>query len=116
MDEQTKAAFSYATEVVKHLLTLATGVVALTITFTKDLNAKPTSAQVWLMESSWALLLLSIIFGLATMMALTGTIAKTTPLSASSIYGSNVRIPMGLQLLTFVLGMALAIGYGWSAV
>ncbi|MFD2451516.1 hypothetical protein [Ideonella paludis] len=76
MDEQTKTALSYATEVVKHLLTLSTGVIALTIIFTKDFNAKPTNAQVWSMKSSWGLLLASIVFGLATMMALAGTIAK----------------------------------------
>lgn len=116
MDEQTKAAFSYATEVVKHLLTLATGVVALSITFTKDLNSKPTNAQVWLLEASWALLLVSIVFGLLTLMALTGTIAKTSPIAANAIYGNNVRFPMSAQLLFFVIGMGLTILYGWSAV
>ena len=63
MDEQTKTAFLSASDTSKQLITLATGLLALEITFAKDVIVKLDAAAKCLVGASWVLLLLSVIAG-----------------------------------------------------
>jgi hypothetical protein len=116
MDDRAKAAFSTAVEVVKNVLTLSTGVLVLGMTFTKELSPNPTLTQVRILEASWCFLFLAMLFGVLTLMALTGTIGKTSQIAASSIYNRNIRIPMGIQFIFFLAGIALTVAYAMLAV
>lgn len=116
MDEHAKYAFTSATDICKQFITLATGVLALEVTFLKDIATKATNGDVWLLESSWVLLAISILFGLWTLMALTGTAAQPNPPQAKSVYGANIRLPMFLQTLSFLLGMVLSMAFGMVSI
>jgi hypothetical protein len=113
MDEQRKKAFDFAQETSKQLITLATGVIGLTITFGKDFVGSVHGFPRCLAVMSWALLLASVAFGLLTLMALTGSLepAAGDP-AAPSIRGGNVTVPAIIQVLLFFLGLLLAVLFG----
>jgi len=113
LDDQLKLAFQFASELTKQLITLATGILALSVTFTKDILKSVPARGRYALFISWILFLLSIIAGIITLAALTGSLA---PLRGPSRgLGSNVRIPSGIQIITFVLGTILLALYGYLA-
>lgn len=113
MDERIKKAFDFASDTTKQLITLATGVIALTITFSKDfLGTVPADAKgfaTW----AWFAYLFSILCGVWTLLALTGTLEST---AAPSIRGWNVRLPSILQILAFLAATLLTVLFGIRAI
>lgn len=118
MDETTreiaKMGVEFARDLAQQLITLSTGILALTITFTKDILNNASGSPTRLLKLSWIVYLISICFGIWTMMALTGTLA---PLASSGIQPSlainlNVRLPAALQVLSFLGGIILIIIFG----
>lgn len=105
MDEQTKYAFSSASDTSKQLITLSTALLALQLTFVKDITPPPFKMPVWLLEASWVCLFISVIAGVVTLMALTGSTAQQNPPNASAIYCSNIKIPTLVQVFSFLLGI-----------
>lgn len=105
-------------ELVKQLITLATGILALSITFTKDvLKAIPKSTR--LLKVAWLVYLFSIICGIWAMMAFTGmifgvAIDGVTDAVKNDRYGSSV-IPLSAQLLSFVIATACLIAFGFTS-
>lgn len=112
MDEQTKAAFTSASESSKQLITLATGLLALEITFAKDLIGHVDRTAKWLLGASWIVFLLSVIAGVWTLLALTGSLTSSTTLTARTISDTNVRVPAVLQILLFLGGLLLTVLFG----
>jgi hypothetical protein len=73
MDKNIEKAFDFAQDTTKQLITLATGVIALTITFLSDvIKTAPASSVTWL-HSAWVLYLVSIVFGILTLLNSQGT-------------------------------------------
>lgn len=108
LDEKTKKQFDFATDLVKQLITLSTGVLALTITFLHDIlgNAEaPTSLLV-----AWVLYVSSIPLGIVAMMALTAELTAEKP----SILSLFISIPASLQTLTFLAGTIAILVFGWG--
>ena len=73
---------------------------------------KLDAAAKCLIGASWVLLLLSVIAGVWTLLALTGSLAQTSAPTAQSIFGLNVRIPAILQILLFLGGLILTVWFG----
>jgi len=111
MNEHSAFAFSSAIDICKQMIVLTTGVLALEITFLKDLAPDPNGFSVGLLEASWMSLGLSALFGLWTLSSLTGTCAQETPPAAKDVYNSNIAIPMWLQWMAFLLGLALSVWF-----
>ena len=117
--------FTSTAELAKQLITLSTGILALSITFIKDI-LKNTNASIitWSLKVSWITYLLSITFGIWTMMALTGTIFEITCDATrkgcnpnflneySFPYDTNISFPLGFQILTFLLATIFLIVFG----
>jgi hypothetical protein len=112
MDEQTKAAFASASDTSKQLITLATGLLALEITFAKDILTKLDGTTKCLINVSWVFLLFSVIMGVWTLLAITGSLSQTTAPTQNTIMEGNVRIPAGLQILTFLGGLLFTVWFG----
>lgn len=112
MDDQAKAAFSSASDTSKQLITLATGLLALEITFAKDVIGSLGASAKYFIGISWVLLLLSVIAGVWTLLALTGSLAQQATPTSQSISGSNVRIPAILQILLFLGGLICTVWFG----
>lgn len=116
MDDQLKAAFASATDAVKGTLSLSTALLALSVTFMKDLNKHPTSAAVWTLEFSWIMLFVSAVLGVATLMAITGSLARTATLTGEALYSRNIRLPMTAHFLCFLTGVASTAAFGMLSV
>lgn len=115
MDEQRKKAFDFAQETSKQLITLATAIIGLTITFAKDFVGRVHGVPRVLAVISWTLFLISIGFGLLTLMALTGSLEENgsrTRHSAPSIRGKNITVPAMAQVVLFFLGLVTAVLFG----
>lgn len=114
--DRIEKAYDFLLESVKQLMALATGVIALTITFGKDfligVDKQSQGIALW----AWGALLFSIFFGLWCMFAMAGTLAshnvsdeKTSP------YRFNIEFPFGCQIVTFLIGMVLTVSFAVTA-
>ena len=115
MDEKDKKAFDFAADLTKQPITLVTGTLALTITFSKDfLQKTPASARLWALWA-WGVLLASVVFGIWTMMALTGSLGRVSS-GVPSVYGLNVKLPSAVQIVAFIIGLLLTVLFAGKSV
>jgi hypothetical protein len=122
---QTKA-FDFAADLTKQLITLSTGIVTLTLLLSKDfVGPRPLAV------AAWTAYLVSTVFGLWALMALTGTLAPVNKPGAAKRHagsttaddkeeeqfeiGGNVRAPSAMQILTFGLATVLTLAYVYVA-
>jgi hypothetical protein len=101
------ASFEYAKEAATQVLTLCTGVIALSATFAKELATGDRTTDRRLLWGSWILLLLSLLLGVGTLGAMAANLddAKAT----HSIWtGSIVVYALG-QFGLFILGIGVLI-------
>jgi hypothetical protein len=119
-----------AAETTKQIITLSTGVIALTVTFLEKILqpmaiAEPRTVH-WTMVAAWVLFGLAIVAGVGTLGAISGSLdamdRKQNNLPTSSIQdeaiatlasGNNVRIPARAMSLFFLAGMAFTIATGF---
>ncbi|SRR5258708_1461076 len=114
VDDQTKEAFKAASDTTKQIITLATGVMALEITFLKDVVTTLTAYGRVFILTSWVAFLLSILFGVLTLMALTGSLGSAIQPTPQSIKGTNVRIPAILEIVFFLVGLFSTVLFGFA--
>jgi hypothetical protein len=123
MNEREKKAFDFAADLTKQLITLSTGIVTITLLLSKDLVGPRVFALL-----AWTFYLLSTVFGLWALMALTGTLAPlkrkmkphaaVKPASSAATdtevpfeIGGNVRTPSALQIFAFGLATLFTLVY-----
>lgn len=116
MDEHARFAFASAAETSKQLLTLATGLLGLEITFVKEIFHDPTNLDVWILEASWVLLTGSLFAGLVTLMGLTGLSGKADPPRAAAIYTGSIRAFAAVQVLLFLVGVVLSVWFAMRGI
>jgi hypothetical protein len=112
MDEHARAAFDSAAEAAKQVITLATGILALEVTFANDILGTMTSMARVILGASWVLFLLSVAAGGCTLLALTGSLGQASPPAAQAINSPNITRPAIVQVICFLLGLALTIWFG----
>jgi len=112
MDEQTRAAFNSASDTSKQLIALATGLLALEITFAKELIVRLDATSKCLVGISWVLLLSSVMAGIWMLLAITGSLCRASNITPDTVYGSNIRIPAFLQIALFVGGLFVTVWFG----
>ncbi len=115
MEESAKKAFDFAGDLTKQLITLSTGVIALTVSFLKGATDGVSNVAQVLLASAWGFYLLSIVFGIATLMALTGRLERHGD-GEASIYSKSIRVFSGVQVGSFLVAIALTIAFGALAV
>jgi hypothetical protein len=108
--------FDSASDLAKQLIVVSTGVLGLSITFLKDVVKVNPEVKVGFLISSWFLYLLSIIFGFATLMAVTGSIWNLLEDQNGTPVVSKIRLLAGLQIGLFLVGTLCLIAYGMGAV
>jgi hypothetical protein len=114
MTDKVKKAFDFAQDTTKQLLTLATGIVTVTIAFSNVFTATPiTSSAKRCLMFSWLAFLMSVCFCILTLMALTGSLQNAEE-QPKGIYEKNITIPSVLQIITFLLGLILTIIFGFK--
>ncbi len=97
---RTKDAFDSARDSSKQVLTLTTAVLTLTITFTDKIVGveELTSADTARLRTAWAIYGLSVLAGIWTLLALTGSTGATENVT---INDRNIKYPAVAQMLTF---------------
>jgi hypothetical protein len=117
MDIRIQKAFDFASDTTKQFITLSTAIIALTITFTKDILGTVSEDTKLFLMAAWGFYIISIIFGVFTMMALTGTLEpKDKKFKKPSIWGSNITMFSGLQIITFLVATILIVIYGINSI
>lgn len=112
MNIEIQKSFDFAADLVKQLITLSTAIIAITVTFAKDIfGVSGSCVSEWLI-AAWVMFFICIFFGIWTLMALTGTLNSPDQTQKSlTIQGLNCRVPAGLQILAFLFGLAFTITY-----
>ena len=114
MNDRQKKAFDFASDLTKQLITLSTGIVTVTLLFSKDLLGPK-----WLAVAAWAFYLFSTVFGLWALMALTGTLAPANDATLADdtdvVIGGNARLPSALQIFAFGIATILTLIYVFAA-
>lgn len=118
-----------AADTTKQIITLSTGVIALTVTFLEKIVQPATQGArlvPWTMFAAWIFFGLTIVVGVMVLGAVTGTLdaldrrQNELPVStsqeeaiASLANGKNIRIPARVMSFLFLIGMALTIATGF---
>jgi hypothetical protein len=106
--------FDYAQDVTKQVLTLATAVVTITVSFLKDIVTEAPGDARTVLYFSWALFALSILGGIATLLNLTGRVAEVES-STEGIKAFAIRFFSLVQLISFFLAFACIVYFGARA-
>lgn len=99
--------FGYAKEAVVQVNTLASAVLALSVTFRKDLASRADGTSLAILQWSWALLIAALAAGVFVLLALTGQLFKETDAKPADLYATGLRIFWIAQIVSFCAGMAL---------
>jgi len=114
MDDQAKQAFTAASDWSKQILTLSTGIVTLTVTFSDKVFGELSNGEKGLLFTSWLLYLISILGGIWVMTTLAGTLAYDAEVGAGDVKESERQAL--LQVVTFIAGTAFIAIFGVFAV
>jgi hypothetical protein len=109
MDERIKKAFDFSADLTKQLISLATGIIALTVTFKKDFFAHSANTSNALAYCTWYSLLASVAFGILTLSALTGNLDAKDKTATLTIFAWNITLFSVLQFLAFGFGLSCAV-------
>ena len=104
-NERIKKAFDFSADLTKQLITLATGIITITITFSHDFVKNPAAAPKDLAYTAWYFFLASIFFGVLTLSALTGNLDSKDKSTEPTIFKANIVIFSVPQFLTFFAGL-----------
>lgn len=103
--------FSFAKDVATQLITLSTGLLTISITFTKDVFKGVPIKGRGLLIAAWLLHVVCITFGVWTLMALAGNLLQFNPKEIQQNLGS-AQWPAMVQVIAFIAGTAAIALYG----
>ncbi len=107
-------AFEFIRDLTIQLITLASGVVAVTVAAAERGMLRSTSRRTRaIVRVGWGLCLFSIVLGFGVMMALTGELAASGKLASQVRVPGNARLFGQLQFVTFSVGMGFLVLFAW---
>jgi hypothetical protein len=110
--DRAQKAFEFASDASKQMVALSTGIITLTVSLLKDVVGNAGGAGKWL-QLAWVFHGLTVVFGLWFLLAITGSLGSSKVSDADlSIYGSNIKVPMFLQIISFLTGLIFTIVFG----
>ncbi len=108
-----------AYETCRQVITLATGIATVTVTFAKEFKPAGMAelSVPWSLQVAWGLYGLAVFLGLWAMLAITGSQnALDQGNGTTDAMASNIRIPSILMLAAFVFAFALTLAAGAAIV
>ena len=114
MDPAVDKAFDFAQEVAKQLITLATGIIALTVTLLVDVLDKH-AAGLGALKVAWVCFMLSVPLGVAGLMSMSGNLERSHGGGPPSIYSKNIVLFALGQTLAFTVGLAFTLVFAFIA-
>lgn len=119
INKQTEAAFSSASDTTKLLINLATGVLAIEVTFIQGVFRKVDEIDKitkCFISISWLFLIGSLFAGIWTLYSLTGLLSKDSIQKQSAINNDKVAWPAIWQLILFLLGILFTVIFGLQVI
>jgi hypothetical protein len=117
MSDWGQRAFDTVTEITKQVLTLATAIITLSITFAKDFATHASAGAKDTLAWGWGFYAISILFGLLTLMASAGNQQRGADQgTAPTINSGNLRWMGGIQLIAFFVAIVLTVAAGIVAI
>ncbi len=121
---QTVEGLKAAADTTKQIITLSTGIMALTVTFAKEFKVGSGALSVpGTLQISWLAFFLAILFAILTLMAVTGSLSqidRSTDEQAqralADCNASNIRLPAIAMIICFLVGLALTAIVGSSVI
>lgn len=115
MNESTKQAFTVAVEAIKQLITLATGVLALTVTFREKIVPGDAHGFYWLFLVGLVCQLLSICAGIVALYGVVNTMENADEeFGDPSVLAPEITNPARFQILLFVFGLSFLVAYPFT--
>ena len=114
MSDHGTQAFTFAQETSKQIITLATGLIGVTVALLGQLKTVAHGQGLCLLHFAWLCAGASVLFGVGTLMTLTGHLGQTSEPEAGAIYSSNVRLMASVQVLAFLGALGSTIAFGIS--
>ncbi|MET7888626.1 hypothetical protein [Streptomyces avermitilis] len=108
--ERRKLALAAASETSKHVLTLTTAVVTITISLAKDIVGKASRSDLMWLQWAWLAHAVSVLAGVLVLLALAGTVDEGD--ETRSIYSANIRLPAAMQMVFFGVGVVFVAVFG----
>jgi len=115
LDDQTKQAFTSASDWAKQILTLSTGIVTLTVAFADKVFGDLSDGERWTLWIAWGLYVVSIIGGVSLLSTLTGALARLPAPKAGDVYATSNRVAAFVQLGAFVAATIAIVIFGFMA-
>lgn len=103
--------FDLASKTVMQILTLASAILAVSVTFASDHIAKGPRHGSIAIKLTWSLLLISIAFGSLALMAITGQSSQAKP----DIWAWNIRLFGIAQILSFAVSLGSMVWAAWAS-
>jgi len=117
-EDRISKSFDFAADITKQLIALSTAIISLCVAFTdKIFSSDAAQSNSTLLLVSLGLFVLSIIFGVLTLMTLAGHLGNPKEEDAenqakqSPIYQGNVRTFSSCQMVVFVAAIVVAMIY-----
>jgi hypothetical protein len=112
MTEERKKAFDLAAEAAKQILTLSTGIIALTITFLKDIFQIASHAiskcTFGVLIGAWVLFITAAVAGVFTLYNLSSRALDPEP----ELRGSRAQTAAKWQMILFLAGLGAMVAFG----
>jgi len=115
LSPRAQKAFDFAQEATKQLITLATAVIALTVTFLTDVVQAASSVSARVLQAAWILYFVSIVSGVFTLLSLAGNLEQPGDGGTPSIYRKSIRYLSLVQVISFCTAVLLTLVFGWLA-
>ncbi len=115
MEKQKEKAFDFAADSTKQLIGLSTAILALSVTFSKDIIGSASRAAQSSLSIAWTVFIVSIVFGIFTMLAMTGVLDPMKPAANTpegSINSKTIRVLSMVQIFTFLAGVIMVGVFG----
>jgi len=108
--DQFAAGVALAAALSNHLITLSTGILALSVTFAKDVAKVIERKDIRILSGGWIFYLVTILFALAHISALTGALI---PIDMKDSLNLRTARIFGLcQIIAFGIGTSFMIWFG----
>ncbi len=105
IDQREAKAYDFASDLIKQLISLGTGVLTLTLAFYDAFLQTSSTPTTW-MVASWIVFVLSIVAGILALMALTGGLAGS---AEPNIRSRGQQVFAQAQFILFVLALVLMV-------
>lgn len=112
-DPQILKSFDLVIDLVKQLMAMSTGIIALTISFHKDVFRAPSSKSSDFLKASWLMYAASLLCSILALMAISGAFGRG--LAKDGIYQGTITLWVGIQIITFLAATIFVIISGWLA-